>query len=623
MNGFEDLKASYVDLWDRARVRDDKKAAIATELQALLALKPTYSVVETRIGVPWFVVGLIHYREASFKDTRHLHNGDPLTGRTVREPPGHPANGNPPFDWTESAIDALQMKGLHKVDNWSVERIAYSLELYNGFGYRSRNINSPYLWSFTDQYTRGYFVRDHDFDPNEVNKQAGTMAMLKQLVADHGIAVPRQSGAPARPRPPPVPVRTGLFLTDGDPFGLRKEAKQDALRLLQVADDMPIRKLKELDAVWWEVEVTAPDKSLHQGFAKREWLKDMTVLSAFEDDLFAKACLSEARMQGTSAHFLIALAHAESGLTNNVCEGEGPRFGPFALTQKEFSANNNPAATGFGDADYFDPYAQVPAAAALVVKLTQELQAELPDKRLPTSEEVYLARICGAKGASALVAAAPQTGRVRDALAPLLAAADLDRVFATRPALLKADMTIQALRTAVQGTLDEGFKIAVDQILAVEPDLVVGPAVATDAASVPWMALAKKELEKGVREIPGNPSNPEVEKYFKATPLGRQPDDIAWCAAFVSWCIKEAGGAQRPINFSARAADWLKNGQKLAGPQFGAIAVTKPLAPKSSGHVGFVVAWDGTRVTFLGGNQGDAVSEQNFKIADVRGWRMV
>jgi uncharacterized protein (TIGR02594 family) len=160
-------------------------------------------------------------------------------------------------------------------------------------------------------------------------------------------------------------------------------------------------------------------------------------------------------------------------------------------------------------------------------------------------------------------------------------------------------------------------------ILKAEPELTLGPAEASaDVEKVPWMKLAKAELAKDIKEIPGAGSNDEIEKYFKATTLGRQSDDVAWCAAFVSWCVKQAG-SQKPINFSARAADWLKNGDKLPGPEYGAIAVTRPLVQGASGHVGFVVSWDGTKVKFLGGNQGNALNERDFHISDIRGWRMV
>lgn len=59
------------------------------------------------------------------------------------------ATGVPPFQWEESAIDALTLEGLAAVKLWTIERIAYQLEAYNGWGYRSRNtsVNTPYLWA--------------------------------------------------------------------------------------------------------------------------------------------------------------------------------------------------------------------------------------------------------------------------------------------------------------------------------------------------------------------------------------------------------------------------------------------------------------------------------------------
>jgi lysozyme family protein len=45
--------------------------------------------------VPWYLVGIIHYRECSLYFSRHLHNGEPLTERTRRVPAGRPASGGP------------------------------------------------------------------------------------------------------------------------------------------------------------------------------------------------------------------------------------------------------------------------------------------------------------------------------------------------------------------------------------------------------------------------------------------------------------------------------------------------------------------------------------------------
>ena len=50
-------------------------------------------------NMPWWMVAVIHYREADLDFTGNLANGDPLTHRTVNEPVGRPLTGNPPFTW--------------------------------------------------------------------------------------------------------------------------------------------------------------------------------------------------------------------------------------------------------------------------------------------------------------------------------------------------------------------------------------------------------------------------------------------------------------------------------------------------------------------------------------------
>jgi lysozyme family protein len=55
-------------------------------------------------------------------------------------------------------------------------------ERSNGLGYRRRGINSPYLWSCTNHYTKGRFVADGKFSPTAVAQYCGAAAMLKRLV---------------------------------------------------------------------------------------------------------------------------------------------------------------------------------------------------------------------------------------------------------------------------------------------------------------------------------------------------------------------------------------------------------------------------------------------------------
>jgi lysozyme family protein len=143
------------------------QAACDRAARAILAYKNQYVAVSKETSVPWFVIGMIDMMEAGGGCRRHLHNGDSLLHRTVNVPRGRlPAPAQPPFTWPQSAKDALAIDGLDKVKAWSVELLCYELEKYNGFGYRAHGINSPYLWSYSNEYHAGKFVSDGVYSPN-------------------------------------------------------------------------------------------------------------------------------------------------------------------------------------------------------------------------------------------------------------------------------------------------------------------------------------------------------------------------------------------------------------------------------------------------------------------------
>lgn len=133
--------------------------------------------------------------------------------------------------------------------------------------------------------------------------------------------------------------------------------------------------------------------------------------------------------------------------------------------------------------------------------------------------------------------------------------------------------------------------------------------------------------------------NPEIDKYFdgiKTDPAydrKRRSFDIgsthesggygritAWCAAFVNWCLAQAGV---PHLGYATAKSWLEFGTPVAAPVHGCITIIRPSSSTGSttGHVAFFVERQGNRVVLLGGNQGDAVSEEPFKASSVQGYR--
>ncbi len=83
------------------------------------------------------------------------------------------------------------------------------LEQYNGLGYANRGIPSPYIWSGTDQYKSGKYVRDGVFDPNAVDTQLGCAGLLLAMMSlDASIAIGRPVPVilPSTPKPLPPDV---------------------------------------------------------------------------------------------------------------------------------------------------------------------------------------------------------------------------------------------------------------------------------------------------------------------------------------------------------------------------------------------------------------------------------
>jgi lysozyme family protein len=178
---FGQLRQEYQAFYDASTVRPAFKGDAAFYVSRLMKFRSRYEAVGQGFRIPWQFIGIIHALESSFNFGTHLHNGDPLTARTVHVPAGRPANGNPPFTWEDSARDALQFEGFDKEPDWSVPHMLFLWEKYNGMGYRPFGVPSPYLWSFSHIYTTGKFVADGRFDPTVVSKQCGAAVMLKAL----------------------------------------------------------------------------------------------------------------------------------------------------------------------------------------------------------------------------------------------------------------------------------------------------------------------------------------------------------------------------------------------------------------------------------------------------------
>lgn len=180
---FQSLKAEYAGLWPRMQIRPERVADVTAIANRLIGFKARYQQVAATTRVPWFIIAVLHQREASADFNGVLHNGEEIIG-TGRRTRLVPANRGPFSTWEEAAADALMMPDhkLHEVGSWTIERTCYEIEKYNGFGYRKFHINSPYLWSFSNNYSSGKYVADRQFDAGAVDKQCGTMPILKRMM---------------------------------------------------------------------------------------------------------------------------------------------------------------------------------------------------------------------------------------------------------------------------------------------------------------------------------------------------------------------------------------------------------------------------------------------------------
>ncbi|HOB93988.1 MAG TPA: CHAP domain-containing protein [Aquabacterium sp.] len=220
------------------------------------------------------------------------------------------------------------------------------------------------------------------------------------------------------------------------------------------------------------------------------------------------------------------------------------------------------------------------------------------------------------------------------------------------------DCTVFSRSRTLPALLDE-----VDDLL--EADILKADASGQRITFEPpcWMDWAIGELgqvENDARSRAG--SNPRILDYLNTAQAGADGDGdhTPWCGAFVAWVLLKYSdyrtahaadtardgdplkalaasdptlAAIKPVKDPLRAEHWTPMddgvrkwpgwGQKhvdwKASARFGDIVLFKPQSQDSSGHVAFVVAWDGQQLWALGGNQsrGSRVSVEAWDAREV------
>jgi lysozyme family protein len=158
---------------------------IARRLVAPVA-KARYTQVSAQTTVPWYVIAVIHEREASQSWLASLAQGDPWDKVSIHRP-----YGIGPFDsWEDAAVYSLRKCAplAAQWDDWTTGGILTILEMYNGLGYARMGAPSPYIWASTNQYHSGKYVTDGHYDPNAIDHQLGCAALLSRMaILDNSI----------------------------------------------------------------------------------------------------------------------------------------------------------------------------------------------------------------------------------------------------------------------------------------------------------------------------------------------------------------------------------------------------------------------------------------------------
>lgn len=197
--------AANADRWSKAHIHPEWQKSIdgTADRLSLPENKARFQAVEKSEGVMWPIVAIIKEREAgadpAFK--KSIAQGDPWNARSKNVPKGR----GPFTSWEAAAHDALVDCAPYagRWRDWSIGGALTILEKYNGVGYAAKGLPSPYLWSATDQYVKGKYVRDGVFDPEFVDRQIGCAALLIALQKRDPSIKFGPAGTPARPTAQP------------------------------------------------------------------------------------------------------------------------------------------------------------------------------------------------------------------------------------------------------------------------------------------------------------------------------------------------------------------------------------------------------------------------------------
>lgn len=177
------LVAENASRWAKCEItpaRLKEVNAVAARLGAQSA-KTTYQQISAQTNVPWWVIAVIHEREANQNWNCSIAQGDPWNRVSVHVPKGR----GPFASFVAAAVDALTNCAPKAATwkDWSAGGTLTILEEYNGLGYELYHAEaSPYNWGATNQQQPGKYVGDGEYSAATWDTQLGCAAMLKAMM---------------------------------------------------------------------------------------------------------------------------------------------------------------------------------------------------------------------------------------------------------------------------------------------------------------------------------------------------------------------------------------------------------------------------------------------------------
>jgi lysozyme family protein len=169
--------------WAKCEITPSRLAEVNAVARRLAApnAKQQYIAIQQATNVPWWVIAVIHEREASQNFSDSLAQGDPWNRVSIHVP-----KGRGPFkNFFDAAVDALKNCAPYAArwKDWSAGGTLTILEEYNGLGYEDYHAEaSPYNWGATNQEQPGKYTGDGEYSPGVWDTQVGCAAMLKAMM---------------------------------------------------------------------------------------------------------------------------------------------------------------------------------------------------------------------------------------------------------------------------------------------------------------------------------------------------------------------------------------------------------------------------------------------------------